>query len=185
MPETIPREVGAAADYLEASINPPHPVAYRCRLLRVASPEPYILVVDDFPDGREMLSEYLRFRGLPIVEAADGETALQLVRERKPTVVLMDLRMPGIDGWDTAKALKSDPATEDVIIIALSAHVMDKATANAFAVGCDGFIPKPYDLTRVADGVADVFQRGRDGLTAHADLFHRCAPSSQQPGTAA
>ena len=151
----------------------------------MASPEPYILVVDDFPDGREMLSEYLRFRGLPIVEAADGETALQLVRERRPAVVLMDLRMPGIDGWDTAKALKSDPATEDVIIIALSAHVMDKATANAFAVGCDGFVPKPYDITSVADGVADVFQRGRDGLAAHADLFHRCAPSSQQPGTAA
>jgi CheY-like chemotaxis protein len=153
--------------------------------LRVASPEPYILVVDDFADGREMLSEYLRFRGLPVVEAADGETALRLVRERKPTVVLMDLRMPGIDGWDTASALKNDPATSDVIIIAMSAHVMNKATATAFAVGCDGFIPKPYDLMTVADGVADVFQRGRDALAAHADLFHRCTPSSQQPGTAA
>ena len=151
----------------------------------MASPEPYILVVDDFADGREMLAEYLRFRGLPVVEAADGETALQLVRERKPTMVLMDLRMPGIDGWDTARAIRNDPATADVIIIALSAHVMNQATANAFAVGCDGFIPKPYDITTVADGVADVFERGRDGLAGHTDLFHRCTPASQQPGTTA
>ena len=150
----------------------------------MASPEPYILVVDDFVDGREMLSEYLRFRGLPVVEAADGETALQLVRQRKPAVVLMDLRMPGIDGWDTARTIRNDPATEDVIIIAMSAHVMNKATAHAFAVGCDGFIPKPYDITTVGNGVADVFQHGRDGLAAHADLFHR-TPSSEQPGTAA
>ena len=65
----------------------------------MASPEPYVLVVDDSDDGREMLSEYLRFRGLAVVEASSGENAIELARQRKPTVVLMDIRMPGMDGW--------------------------------------------------------------------------------------
>ena len=141
----------------------------------MSSPDPYILVVDDFDDGREMLSEYLRFRGLPVVEAPDGETALQLARDRNPAVILMDIRMTGIDGLQATKALKSDPATEDVIVIAISAQVMDKSSNSAFAVGCDAFIPKPYDITSVADGVTAVFERGHEGLAAHSALFHLCA----------
>jgi two-component system cell cycle response regulator DivK len=139
--------------------------------------EPYILVVDDFEDGREMLSEYLRFRGLPVVEASNGETAVKLARERKPTVVLMDMRMPGMDGWQATKALRNDPATQDVIVIAISAHVMDEATSTAFAAGCDAFIPKPYDISSVAKGVASVFRHGRAGLNTHADLFHLGQPT--------
>lgn len=142
------------------------------------SSEPYVLVVDDFDDGREMLSEYLRFRGLPVLEAPDGETALRLARARKPAVVLMDIRMSGMDGWQATQVLKNDPATQDVIVIAISAHVLNHASNTSFAVGCDAFIPKPYDITSVADGVTAVFERGYEGLTAHADLFHLCGPSA-------
>ena len=64
--------------------------------------KPYILVVDDSSDGREMLAQYLTFRGFFVVEAANGETAIDLVHKRRPAVILMDLQMPGIGGWDVA-----------------------------------------------------------------------------------
>jgi CheY-like chemotaxis protein len=144
----------------------------------VTSSEPYVLVVDDFEDGREMLSEYLRFHGLPVVEAPDGKTALQIARERTPAIVLMDLRMAGMDGFQTTEALRSDAASREVIVIAISAHVMKNAIETAFSVGCDGFISKPYEIEAVAKAVSDVLRRGHEGLAAHAALFHLVQPAT-------
>jgi two-component system cell cycle response regulator DivK len=123
-----------------------------------------VLIVDDSPDGREMLAEYLTFRGFEVMEAVNGEEALAQVRARHPAVVLMDLQMPGIGGWEATRQLKADPATTDIIVIAVTAHALTPDEAIARQAGCDGFISKPYDIKAVADALGEVLQRGRSGL---------------------
>jgi two-component system cell cycle response regulator DivK len=113
-----------------------------------------ILVVDDFEDAREMLAEYLRFRGYHVVEARTGAEAVTLARELKPRVVLMDLTMPELDGWNATRILKTDPATQDIVVIAVTAHALAPDEARARSAGCDGYIPKPYDLKQLAGVVS-------------------------------
>jgi two-component system cell cycle response regulator DivK len=128
---------------------------------------PYIvIVVDDSADGREMLSEYLAYRGIAVVEAADGESALKLAHERKPVLILMDLQMAGVDGWEATRRLKADPTTKDIIVVAVTAHAMQPDEAIARQAGCDGFIAKPFDIVSVGDAVAEIVTRGRRGLGA-------------------
>ena len=126
--------------------------------------KPCVLVVDDSSDGREMLAEYLTFRGLSVIEAANGETAIDLVHKHRPALILMDLQMPGIGGWDATRQLKANPATRDIIVIAMTARVLAPDEGIARQAGCDGFIAKPYDITAVADATIEVLVRGRDGL---------------------
>jgi len=80
--------------------------------MRRAPRLPSVLVADDFADGRELLAEYLTFRGFTVHTAADGEQAIQIARSVRPDIVLMDLSMPGIDGWQAARTLKDDPRTK-------------------------------------------------------------------------
>ena len=128
--------------------------------------KPYILVVDDSSDGREMLAQYLTFRGFSVVEAANGETALDLVHKRRPAVILMDLQMPGIGGWDATRQIKANPATKDIIVIALTARALAPEEGIARQAGCDAFIVKPFDITALGDAVGEVLVRGRHGLVA-------------------
>lgn len=127
---------------------------------------PYILLVDDDSDSREMLAEYLTFRGFDVIGARSGETALTHARTRRPALVLMDLQMPGIGGWQATRELKAHPETKDLIVIALTAHVLTPAEAIARQAGCDGFIAKPFDIVAVGDAIAEVMRRGRAGLIA-------------------
>jgi two-component system cell cycle response regulator DivK len=128
-----------------------------------------VLIVDDSPDGREMLAEYLTFRGFEVIEAMNGEEALTLARNRRPAVILMDLQMPGIGGWEATRQLKADPATKDIIVIAVTAHALTPDEAIARHAGCDGFIAKPYEISAVGDTVRDVLQRGRRGHGCSAE----------------
>jgi two-component system cell cycle response regulator DivK len=127
---------------------------------------PYILVVDDSLDGREMLAEYLSFRGLEVVTAGDGETAIQQAQSRRPALILMDLQMPGITGWEATRRLKAHADTKDIIIVALTAHAMTPDEGIARQAGCDAFVPKPFDIKAVGDAVVEVVTRGRPGLVA-------------------
>ena len=128
--------------------------------------KPYILVVDDSSDGREMLAEYLTFRGFSVVEAANGETAIELVHKRRPAVILMDLQMPGIGGWDATRQIKANPATKDIIVIAVTARALAPEEGIARQAGCDAFIAKPFDIMALGDAVGEVLVRGRHGLVA-------------------
>jgi len=101
-----------------------------------------------------MLAEYLRFRGYRVIEASSGAEAVTLARELKPRVVLMDLTMPELDGWKATRILKSDPATKGIVVIAVTANALSLDEARARNAGCDGYIPKPYDLKQLA-GVVD------------------------------
>lgn len=121
---------------------------------------PSVLVVDDFPDGREMVSEYLAFRGFSVIQASTGAEAIELARRHRPRLILMDLGMPGLDGWETTRRLKADARTKDCMIIALTAHALTAQHLSARKAGCDEVIAKPFDLAALADTVERVVNRG-------------------------
>ena len=112
-----------------------------------------ILVVDDFEDGRDVLTTYLRFRGFHVLEAGGGAEAIAIARREHPAVILMDLRRPGTDGWQATRTLKGDAATRDILIVAVTAHAMSAEAVSAFDAGCDAVVAKPFDLTALADAI--------------------------------
>src|SRR5207302_3260297 len=132
----------------------------------LARPDPYVLVVDDFPDAREMLAAYLAHRGFWVAAATDGATALLMARRRPPRIILMDITMPGIDGWEAIRQLKADPRTKDGIVIAMVAHASQPDEAIARDAECDGFVCKPYELAVLVGALETVMQRGRPALAA-------------------
>jgi two-component system, cell cycle response regulator DivK len=105
--------------------------------------ERLILLVDDFEDSRELYAEYLVFSGFRVATANDGADALKKARELRPAVILMDLTMAGIDGWEATRQLKSDTGTAAIPVIAFTAHAYKEFETRARQVGCDGFITKP------------------------------------------
>jgi two-component system, cell cycle response regulator DivK len=107
------------------------------------SPNPLILVVEDFDDAREMYRDYLEFAGFRVETARDGREAIDKAGALQPDLILMDLSLPGIDGWEATRLLKASPETRQIIIIALSAHALATEGERARAAGCDGFIAKP------------------------------------------
>ena len=110
---------------------------------------PKILLVEDNEMNRDMLSRRLQRRGYEVVTAVDGESGLALTRSGAPALVLMDMSLPGIDGWEVTRQLKADPATRAIPVIALTAHAMAGDREQALAAGCDDFDIKPIDLDRL------------------------------------
>ena len=108
-----------------------------------------ILLVEDNEMNRDMLSRRLQRRGYEVLTAVDGESGLALIRSEAPALVLMDMSLPGIDGWEATRQLKADPATRAIPVIALTAHAMAGDREKALAAGCDDFDIKPIDLDRL------------------------------------
>jgi len=104
---------------------------------------PLILVVDDYQDAREMYAEYLQFSGFRVAEARNGNEALEQAFALKPDLILMDLSLPGMDGWEATRRLKSDEATRHIPIVALTGHALAGASEGARRAGCDSFVTKP------------------------------------------
>ncbi|HEU5117408.1 MAG TPA: hybrid sensor histidine kinase/response regulator, partial [Isosphaeraceae bacterium] len=104
-----------------------------------------ILLIDDSTDIRALVCLLLKQGGHTVVEAEDGRVGLDLVRETRPDLVLTDLALPGLSGWDITRILKSDPELAEIPIVALTAHAMRGDRERALATGCDGFIVKPID----------------------------------------
>ncbi len=104
---------------------------------------PLVLVVDDYADSREMYADFLVFSGFRVAEARDGPEALAKVVEANPDIILMDLSMPGIDGWEATRRLKQDPRTRHIPIVALTGHALAADAESALRAGCDAFITKP------------------------------------------
>ena len=102
-----------------------------------------ILLVEDFADAREMYHDYLTFSGFRVETASDGHEAVEKARALLPDLILMDLSLPGMNGWEATRILKSDPATRHLTIVALSAHALSVAEIRHGGAACDGFIPKP------------------------------------------
>jgi len=110
---------------------------------------PKILLVEDNEMNRDMLSRRLQRRGYEVVTAVDGESGLAMTRTEAPALVLMDMSLPGVDGWEATRQLKADPATRAIPVIALTAHAMAGDREKALAAGCDDFDIKPIDLDRL------------------------------------
>jgi CheY-like chemotaxis protein len=112
-----------------------------------------VLLVEDNPDNLSIYSTILRHFGYEVLEATDGETAVSLAQTRHPGVVLMDVSIPIIDGWEATRRLKADAATADIPVIALTAHALASDRETAAAVGCDGYISKPAEPLAVVNAV--------------------------------
>jgi CheY-like chemotaxis protein len=110
-----------------------------------------VLVADDFADAREMYSEFLEFAGFRVVQAQTGAEALDAARATRPDVILMDVTMPGLDGFTATALLRQEKAFANTPILMLTAHVFTEHEAQAKAAGCSGFVRKPClpdDLVR-------------------------------------
>ena len=104
---------------------------------------PLILVVDDYQDAREMYAEYLQFSGFRVAEARNGNEAVEQAFALKPDLILMDLSLPGMDGWEATRQLKSDDRTRHIPVVALTGHALAGASEGAKKAGCDSFVTKP------------------------------------------
>ena len=113
-----------------------------------------ILLVEDNEMNRDMLSRRLQRRGHEVLTAVDGESGLAMTRSEGPALILMDMSLPGIDGWEATRQLKADPVTRPIPIIALTAHAMAGDRDKALAAGCDDFDTKPIDLERLLGKIA-------------------------------
>jgi two-component system cell cycle response regulator DivK len=105
-----------------------------------------ILVVEDNQDNRELVVKVLKINGYHVIEAVDGQEAIEKTRAENPNLILMDLFIPKIDGYEVTRRLKRDKDLKSIPIIALTAHAMKGDMEVALAAGCDGYIPKPIDV---------------------------------------
>lgn len=102
-----------------------------------------VLVVDDYHDARDMYSEFLRFSGFRVAEAQNGAEALEQASRLLPDIILMDLSLPVLDGWEATRRLKADPRTARIPVVALTGHALPGHSDGARDAGCDAFISKP------------------------------------------
>lgn len=123
---------------------------------------PLVVVADDFRDGRELVNAVLTYSGFEVREAEDGIDALALVRQLRPALLVLDLALPGIDGWAVASELKGSPQTRSIPILALTAHAEPQALQRAVHAGCDAVMTKPC-------APDDLVARVRSLLDATAD----------------
>jgi two-component system cell cycle response regulator DivK len=108
-----------------------------------------ILLVEDNEFNRDMLSRRLHRRGFEVVLAEDGETGIAAARSEKPDLILMDMDLPVLDGWEATRRLKADPSLKSIPIIALTAHAMQSDCDRAYQAGCDDFATKPIEFAEL------------------------------------
>jgi two-component system, cell cycle response regulator DivK len=117
-----------------------------------------ILIVEDNEMNREMLTRRLERRGYEIVIAVDGATGLDVAREIKPDLILMDMSLPVVDGWEATRILKADHHLKEIPVIALTAHAMANDREKAIEAGCDDYDTKPIDLPRLLTKIEALLQ---------------------------
>jgi two-component system cell cycle response regulator DivK len=120
---------------------------------------PKILLVEDNEMNRDMLSRRLIKRGHEVVIAADGREGVEKARSEVPALVLMDMSLPILDGWETTRELRADPATRSIPVIALTAHAMAGDREKALAAGCDDFDTKPIEIDRLLGKIEALLTR--------------------------
>ena len=127
---------------------------------------PKILLIEDNPLNMELATDLLEASGFEVISAHSGEAGIKLAREAQPDLILMDLSLPGMDGIEATKALKADPQTSAIPIVAVTAHAMKGDEQKALAVGCEGYITKPIDTRMFPMLVAQHLQRASGGKTS-------------------
>jgi len=105
--------------------------------------QPLVLVVEDYSDAREMYAAYLQFSGFEVAEATNGVEAIEKAQSLTPDIILMDLALPRMDGWEATRRLKADDRTKHIPIVALTGHALPGHSEGARQAGCDAFVTKP------------------------------------------
>jgi two-component system, cell cycle response regulator DivK len=118
-----------------------------------------VLIVDDFEDNRSMYAVYLTYSGYDVVEAADGQEAVEVATLRLPDVIVMDLTLPIMDGWEATRRLKANEQTRHIPIIALTGHALAGQARDARKAGCDAFLAKPCMPEMLVEKVQELLQR--------------------------
>lgn len=119
---------------------------------------PRILLVEDDELGRDLLSRRIGRRGHEVLLALDGREAIRTAQTEQPDLVLMDLGLPGMDGWSAATRLKATQETRDIPIIALTAHAMSGDRERALAAGCDEYLSKPVDFDQLVHKIKSLIE---------------------------
>jgi two-component system cell cycle response regulator DivK len=120
-----------------------------------------ILLVEDNEMNRDMLSRRLSRNGYEIIIAVDGQQGVEMAVAQKPDLILMDMSLPVMDGWEATRQVKADPATQKIPVIALTAHAMTQDREKAMAAGCDDFDTKPVELPRLLEKIKSLL--GKNG----------------------
>jgi len=124
-----------------------------------------ILLVEDNEMNRDMLSRRLMSRGYEVVIAVDGESGLALAGSEAPNLILMDMSLPLLDGWEASRRLKASPATRHIPVIALTAHAMSSDRDKALEAGCDDYDTKPVELRRLLEKIEALLAAAGAGAT--------------------
>lgn len=120
---------------------------------------PKVLLVEDNEMNRDMLSRRLKRQGYEVLIAADGQQGVEIARSEAPELILMDLGLPVLDGWDATRQLKAAPETQAIPIIALTAHAMAGDRERALEAGCDDYDIKPIDLKRLLGKMKAILEK--------------------------
>jgi two-component system cell cycle response regulator DivK len=120
-----------------------------------------ILIIEDNDLNRDMLSRRLVRRGFQVVVAADGAAGVEAAIRERPDLVLMDMSLPVVDGWQATRMIKADPATSAIPVMALTAHALKEDRERALEAGCDEFETKPVDLDRLLGKIESLLSKVR------------------------
>jgi two-component system cell cycle response regulator DivK len=122
---------------------------------------PKVLLVEDNEMNRDMLSRRLIRRGFEVIFAVDGQQGVDLAKSQRPDIILMDMSLPVIDGWEATRRVKSDDATRAVPVIGLTAHAMSGDREKAMEAGCDDYDTKPVELERLIGKMEKLLNAGK------------------------
>ena len=120
---------------------------------------PKILVVEDNEENRDSLSRRLERRGFTVLVAADGRVGVEVARAEAPDLILMDMNMPELDGWEATRQIKATPAMADVPVIALTAHAMTGDRERAIEAGCEDYHTKPIEFAKLITQIETILSR--------------------------
>ncbi len=123
---------------------------------------PTVLLVEDNEMNRDMLSRRLARRGYQVLVAEDAESGIATAQTQPPDLILMDMSLPGMTGWEATGVLKADPATRQIPVIALTAHAMASDREAALAAGCDDFESKPVELPSLLEKMQALLSRAAE-----------------------
>jgi CheY-like chemotaxis protein len=122
-----------------------------------------VLLVEDQEDNRDMLSRRLKKRGYEVAIAVDGAEGVEKARSETPDLILMDMSLPVMDGWEATRILKAEGGTRSIPVVALTAHAMNTDREKAFEAGCDAYETKPIELPRLLETMEKLLQAHAKG----------------------
>jgi len=146
--------------------------------------QPLALLVDNHADNREMYAEYLQTRGFRVIPCSDSQASIDVARRSEPDIILLELRMFGMNGIQVLRELRKDPALADVPVVALTASVMTRERAAAQAAGFTELLPKPFFPEDLATAITRIVAASRRAASSHDGLRDARGVVTQPPGAA-